>query len=76
MSSLLSARPRAWIVVGAVVALVLAAIGISAPPAHAEIGTGTASISGHVTLPEGVDPEAAGLTVSAFEASVDNASVG
>ncbi|UOQ88482.1 hypothetical protein MUN74_14550 [Agromyces endophyticus] len=76
MSSLLSARPRAWIVVGAVVALVLAAIGISAPPAHAEVGTGTASISGHVTLPEGVDPEAAGLTVSAFEASVDNASVG
>ncbi|GAA1837415.1 hypothetical protein [Agromyces salentinus] len=74
MTAPLTLRPRAGAVLGAVVALVLATIGLSAQPAHA--ATGTASISGHVTLPAGIDPATAGISVGVYEASVDNSSIG
>ncbi|MFF2372595.1 beta strand repeat-containing protein [Agromyces sp. NPDC058110] len=69
-------RPRAWAVLGAVIALVFASVGISAAPADAAIPSGTGSISGHITLPAGIDPATAGLSVGVFEASVDNSSMG
>ncbi|ANJ26440.1 beta strand repeat-containing protein [Agromyces aureus] len=76
MNAFVTTRRRAWVVMSAVIALVMSAIAFSAQPAHGAIGTGTSSISGRITLPAGVDPATAGLSVGVFEASVDNSSMG
>ncbi len=75
MNAFVTTRRRAWVVMSAVIALVMSAIAFSAQPAHA-VGTGTSSISGRITLPAGIDPATAGLSVGVYEASADNSSVG